>query len=268
MFRSKLAKSFVRVALVLCSFLFVPNLLVGVGEAPAFAEELRMMVWKRWVPEKHVKAFRQLVRNKYGTDLKITIRYLSEPDELYKALRKGEVDIVPPPHNIPKDPKARLIRGKLVLPVNLDNIPNYKNLIPALQKADYITEDGQVYGIPLKYGCYGLAYNTGRIKNAPKSWNILWEPEYAGKYTIISDYYEINIFTAALAMGIDKSRIGRYDAVRSSEFFSKLKYLVKNAKSLWLSSETPDDLQGLPLSAALGYSFKGLKERGEIWKNG
>ncbi|MCP4399151.1 MAG: extracellular solute-binding protein [bacterium] len=234
--------------------------------ALTYAEELRILAWEGYMPAEHVDAFKQLIQEKYNVDLDITISYISSPDDVYNALKNRQADIAPLVQNLPKDPKYKFIAGKFLAPVDVNNILRYTDLIPALQQADSMTEKGQVYGVPFVYGVYGLAYNTDLVKEEPTSWNIFWDPAYAGQYTISSDYSEINIYITALAMGIGRDKMSQWDMVKSDEFIEKLTYFAKNAKSLWVGSETADDLQGLPLAAAWGAAFSELKERGESWK--
>lgn len=229
------------------------------------AEELRMLTFKGTDPPEAIEAFKTLVKEKYGVDLNISISYVSDHDSIYKALRSRTTDIVNGPHNMPKDPRYKLIRGKLIVPVDLNNVPNYKDLIPSFQKADYITESGKVYGVPFTYAPYGLAYNTDIVKTPPKSWDVFWKPEYKGKYSISSEMCEQNIFVTALSMGIDKSKIGQYKSVYSPEFSERLRYFVQNAKSYWIGVDTADKLEGSALATAWGFSFNELKKRGEIW---
>ncbi len=231
----------------------------------AQAEELRLMTYQGNPSEEQVEKFEQLIKEKYGIDLNVTMTYVSDQTEYFKVLKNKQVDIINCPHNIPKDPRYKFIRGKLIIPVNLDNVPQYANLIPLFQKADHITEDGEVYGVPFIYAPYGLAYNTSLFPKPPASWNIFWEPEYAGKYAIGSDY-EPNIYLTALSMGRDASQLGDYDAVSSPEFQEKLTALVKNAKVMWIGVDTADVLQGLAFSTAWGFSLAELKNRGEMWK--
>ena len=40
------------------------------------------------------------------------------------------------------------------------------------------------YGPNLVLWCYGLAYNTEKVKPAPTSWKILWDKQYAGKVAL------------------------------------------------------------------------------------
>lgn len=239
---------------------------LSVFATTAWAEDLRIMAFQGTVPEKHLEQFKQLIKQKYQVDLNIIIIYETTPDELLKPLKNGEVDIISCPHNIPNDPRFKLISGKLTIPVDLNNIPNYQHLIPALQKAEYITEEGEVYGVPYIYAEYGLAYNTNLLAEAPTTWNVFWDSQYAQKYSISSNYYELNIFIAALAAGIPKDQIGNYDAISTPEFQAKVTALAKNAKTLWVGIESAKDLQGLAVATAYGFAFNDLKTQGEIWK--
>lgn len=251
--------------LLIAAICLVP-LAMPAGPVSAESLELRLLDWEGYAPADQVTKFKALVKEKFGVDLTVTVTHVSAAEEFYKALKARTTDLIAPSHNLPKDPRYKLIKGKLTLPIDLNNIPNYSKIIPALQKADYCTEKGEVYAIPMVYGPYGLAYNTTLVESAPTSWNDLWDPKYAGKYTISQDYSEANIFITALAMGVDRSKIGDYSAISSPEFIAKLKALLANAKSQWVGVDSADDLQGLPLATAWGFSFPELKKRGENWK--
>lgn len=233
---------------------------------PVMAEELRILTIQGTTSERALTEFTRMIQQKYQIELNIFVSYWAEPGEIYKALRNKTADIISCPHNIPKDPDFKLISGKLTLPVDLKNIPNYANLIPALQHADYISEGGEVYGVAYAYSPYGLAYNSALFSEAPASWNVLWDPQYAGKYALSSGVYELNVLITGLASGLDKTQIGRLEAVNSPEFQDKLRTLAQNAGAFWTLTDTADDLQGKALAAAWGYSFQELKNRGEEWK--
>ena len=40
------------------------------------------------------------------------------------------------------------------------------------------------YGPNLVLWCYGLAYNSEKVKPAPTSWKVMWDKQYAGKIAL------------------------------------------------------------------------------------
>ena len=235
--------------------------------ATAVAEEqtLRMLVWEGYAPDELVEQFKAMVEEKYGVHLNVEVKFCEGNDDFFPALRDGEVDIVSPSHPVLRDQRWQLMKRNLTLPLNLENIPNYDNVLPALQNADYCTLDGKVFAVPHIRGPYGLAYNTELIKEAPESWDILWDPQYKGKFTI-GNQYEQNVYITALALGVAPEDIHNYKKINNPEMQEKLSELAANAKSLWEGVDKVEDLKGLPLAGVWGFSLPGLKEAGETWK--
>ena len=50
-----------------------------------------------------------------------------------------------------------------------------------LAKVKGVMRDGKVYAIPFAFDSIGLIYDTDKVKPAPTSWNVLWDPKYKGK---------------------------------------------------------------------------------------
>jgi len=240
--------------------------LLGFTVPSVSAETLRILEWGAYVPEKVQKQVIQIAKDKYGIDLDFEVKYVNSNDDFFPALKGKTVDIVTPSHNVPRDERYRLIKHKLVLPLNLDNVPNYKNVDTGLQNAEYCSEGGQVYGVPIARGPYGLAYNTTIINEAPTSWKIFWDPQYKGKYSIGKHQYEENIFSVALAMGYAKEDISNYKKLNNPEFQKKLAEFVTNAGGMWDGIDKPEDLKGLAFATTWGDSLNGLRDAGELWK--
>ncbi len=238
------------------------------GTSLAFAESatLKMLIWEGYAPEELRSKFITMVKEQYDTDLKFEVSFVNANDDFFPALRDGKADIISPSHPIPKDARWKMIDRNLVLPINLDNIPNYPNLLPALQKADYSTLDGKVYAVPHVRGPYGLAYNSGLVKTEPKSWNILWDPKYKGKYTLGQDAYVHNVSITALAMGFERDDINNYKKLNTAEVQAKLSELATNSAPMWQGVDDPKTLKGLSLAVVWGFSIPALAEQGEIWK--
>ncbi|MCG8616487.1 MAG: extracellular solute-binding protein [Desulfobacterales bacterium] len=228
---------------------------------------LRMLVWEGYTPDELCDAFKQLMAKEHNVNLTLDIKYVASNDDFFKALRDGNTDIVAPSHNVPKDKRWHLIKNGLVLPLNLDNIPNYKNILPALQKAEYCTSNGEVFAVPHVMGPYGLAYNTTIIPTPPDSWNVFWDEKYAGKYSIGMNQYEHNVSLAALAMGLPKDKIYDIKTLMSTPGLKeKLAQLAVNAGAMWQGVDDPDTLKGKSFAAVWGFSLPQLKQMGEEWR--
>ncbi|WP_027362934.1 extracellular solute-binding protein [Desulfospira joergensenii] len=154
----------------------------------SFANEtLRLHVWDGYAPEGKVGKFENYIQQKYNRVVKLEISYISDPNDFFEQIRGKKADIISPGHNLLKDARFNFIKNKILLPLDLNNIPNYKNLISNLQNAEYSYQDGKVYAVPFAHGPYGLAYNTAHL-NAPDSWGVFWDSKYKDKYTISLDY--------------------------------------------------------------------------------
>ena len=73
------------------------------------------------------------------------------------------------------DASLRLIAGKRVQPINIDLIPSWSTVDDRLKDAPWHTVDGVHYGVPYMWGPNVLMYNTDVFKEAPKSWNVVFE---------------------------------------------------------------------------------------------
>jgi spermidine/putrescine-binding protein len=235
---------------------------------PIFGEVdiLRLLIWEGHAPTDHVENFERQIEKKYGRQVKLKITYLSGPEDWFAPIRTNQVDIVMMGHNFFKDKRFNFIENNLLLPLNLKNIPNFKHVIPALQKARHLYHDWRVYASPVSQGPYGLAYNTTLLKEEPQSWNILWDPKFKGKYVIGANEYIYNATITALALGYSIKSFSSFDALNNNTFKNKLRQLALNAHSFWIGVDTADKLIGKYLATSWGDSLIPLKKRGELWK--
>ena len=74
----------------------------------------------------------------------------------------------------------------LVSPLDLSALPNYQNLHHNLEYSEWSQFESKVYAVPWAWGPTGLMYDKDVISN-PDSWNILWDPKYAGKVGMWDD---------------------------------------------------------------------------------
>ena len=107
------------------------------------------------------------------TSCKVTVKTAATSDEMVALMNEGGFDLV----TASGDASLRLVAGKRVQPVNVDLIPSWKTVDERLQNAPWYTVDGVHYGVPYQWGPNVLMYNTDVFKEAPKSWNVVFEEQ-------------------------------------------------------------------------------------------
>lgn len=93
---------------------------------------------------------------------------------------------------------SEMIRKGLVLPLDFSNIPNYKYVDERLKNLDYDPENK--YSVPYFWGTIGILYNKNKVDDPVDSWDILWNPKYAGQILMKKDVRD--------AMGASLKRLG------------------------------------------------------------
>lgn len=105
------------------------------------------------------------------TGCKVNVKTANTSDEMVALMNEGGFDLV----TASGDASLRLVAGKRVQPINVDLIPSWKSVDERLQNAPWHTVDGIHYGTPYQWGPNVLMYNTEVFKEAPKSWNVVFE---------------------------------------------------------------------------------------------
>jgi putative spermidine/putrescine transport system substrate-binding protein len=105
------------------------------------------------------------------TGCKVGVKVAATSDEMVALMNEGGFDLV----TASGDASLRLISGGKVQEVNLGLVPSYAKVDPRLQNAPWHTVAGKHYGIPYQWGSNVLMYNTKVFKEAPKSWNVVFE---------------------------------------------------------------------------------------------
>ena len=105
------------------------------------------------------------------TGCKVNVKTAATSDEMVALMNEGGFDLV----TASGDASLRLIAGKRVQPINTDLIPSWNTVDERLQNAPWHTVDGVHYGVPYQWGANVLMYNTEVFKEAPKSWNVVFE---------------------------------------------------------------------------------------------
>ncbi|SDN11944.1 putative ABC transporter substrate-binding protein YdcS [Pseudomonas jinjuensis] len=119
------------------------------------------------------KNYDWVTRFEKDTGCKVNVKTAATSDEMVSLMAKGGYDLV----TASGDASLRLVYGKRVQPVNIELIPNWKNVDPRLQNAPWHTVDGVHYGTPYQWGPNVLMYNTKVFPKAPTSWGVVFNEQ-------------------------------------------------------------------------------------------
>ncbi len=168
-------------------------------EAPAqpaapTSKELNLYGWSDYVPQQLLDDFTA----KYG--IKVNYDTYSSNEEMLAKIQAGAsgYDLV-----IPSDYTVTImIRQNMLEPIDMAQIPNFKNLDTRFVNRDY--DPGNKYSIPYQWGTSALAYDKTKVPSEPKKWADLWDPAYKGKLVMLDDEREV-IGMALEVLGFDRN---------------------------------------------------------------
>ena len=151
------------------------------------------------------KAFEDWYYQQYGERVEVVYSTFSSNEDMYAKLSSGSVsyDVIVPSDYIIE----RLIDEDMLAPLNYDNIPNIKNIVPEFYgpdaEFDYYDE-GNVYSVPYFYGLIGIIYNKTIVTDEADlgSWELMWNPKYKGNILQFNNSRDA-FGTAQYKLGLD-----------------------------------------------------------------
>ena len=150
------------------------------------------------------------VAKEFLTTNGITVKptFIASPDEpltKFKTGGRGQLDII----SDNKDFQRSLIASgeELYQALDLSRIPNAAGLFPAFANAEWLTKDGNVYGVPLIWGDEPCVYNPTKWDGVPAKYTDFADKKYKGELVMVDDAVA-NTWLWSKSMGIaDPSRV-------------------------------------------------------------
>jgi putative spermidine/putrescine transport system substrate-binding protein len=140
---------------------------LGAGEG-----EVSIVAWAGYIERGDTDPnFDWVTKFEADTGCKVTVKTAATSDEMVALMNEGGFDLV----TASGDASLRLVAGNKVQPINTDLIPSWSKIDERLQDAPWHTVDGVHYGVPYAWGSNVLMYNTEVFKEAPTSWNVVFE---------------------------------------------------------------------------------------------
>lgn len=112
-----------------------------------------------------------------NVDADVEIESSTSSTEMFQRMNQGgEFDIAVPNNNL----VPRFLEADLIEPVDMDVVSNYGDIYEKFRSFvdQQFTEGGNAYGVPIRWGWYGYAYNTAEVPDHEPSYNIMFEEDY------------------------------------------------------------------------------------------
>jgi len=141
-------------------------------------DEIRLITWESYGSEPVIADFVK------KTGINVSRTFTSSNDEYMAKLAAGggDYDVVVIVTNLAQ----RAIKSGFIEPLELSQLPNFKDLYPRFQTLSYYQSDGRTYGAPSFWGVNPITLNADVIP-ARSDFGILFDPQYKGKIAMWDD---------------------------------------------------------------------------------
>jgi putative spermidine/putrescine transport system substrate-binding protein/putrescine transport system substrate-binding protein len=137
------------------------------------AEAVNISNWNGYIADDTLTRFTQ------ETGIKATYDIHDSNEVLESKLMTGNTgyDVVSPSNHF----LSRLIKAGAIQKLDKSQLPNWKNLDPALMKKLEVNDPGNQYGYPYMWGTAGIGYNVEKIKaifgttDVTHSWKLIFD---------------------------------------------------------------------------------------------
>ncbi len=162
------------ICMIIVTMLFTTVIsLTGCGSGTV----INVFNWGEYMDETLIDEFEK------STGIKVNYKTYATNEELLSKMEAGgsSYDVV-----FPSDYAiSEMIKRDMLLPINYDNIPNYKYIDEEYKGKDYDPEDK--YSVPYFWGTIGILYNKDMVSDPVDSWDILWNEKYKGQILMKKD---------------------------------------------------------------------------------
>lgn len=160
----------------------------------AQAKELRVLTWEGYAEPDWVEPF------KATTGAGVNVVYTGSVDEMFAKMQgsKGaDFDVVA----FDTSAFSRYIDASLLQPIDMAKVANAGNVIPEFKSVAPIMREDKQFGVPFAWGSLPLIYDANVFPQAPDSWAIMWDPQYAQQMIALDDANN-SIVLGALVLGL------------------------------------------------------------------
>lgn len=149
-------------------------------ESPA---SIKVLGWYDYVPAKVIRDFEQ------KTGIKVDLTTFSDIDTMIRRMKAGRVfDVV----WAGDWSLTVLLRSRLVQPLDMRFIPNFKYVDAIFQQPSYDPGTGGArYSVPYMFGSIGIGVRVDKVDKVVNSWAPLFDPANKGKISMLDGSREV-----------------------------------------------------------------------------
>lgn len=189
-------------------------------------KELNVFNWSEYLPESVIQKFEQ----KYGVKVNYST-YSSNEEMLAKLSAGGGIYDLSVASDYVVQP---MVKQGMIEPIDLANIPNFKNLSEDFINKDY--DPGNKYTVPYMGNTQSLGINPDKVKVEITSYADLWKPELAGQIVLLDDQrFVLGMVLKSLGYSANDT-----DPAHLEEAKQKMLKLMPNVKAF--DSDSPKTL--------------------------
>lgn len=215
---------------------------------------LRIHAWTGYA-EPFQAGFVDTMRHQ-GYDVHVEITGASGLDSFLENLQTQKADLISPAADL----SPTFVSRQLAQPINKDWVSNLSQINPLIGKR-LTLGDAIDYVVPYTFGPYALAYNMMTVTTAPDSYEILWNPQYAGRVSVAS-YDTANIYMVALALHIPEDHLFSMNDTEMAQVAEKLKALHTQQKPIyWGDNLAPDQANNLDVGTDWGVGVEMINKQ-------
>ena len=149
----------------------------GAGKEAA-ADKLNFYTWDTYIGETTLADFEK------ASGVRVSTSYFATNDELFAKLKAGNpgYDVIVPSNEF----VTRMRLADMLLPLDMEKIPNFKNIAPEFRDADY--DPAPRHSVPYTWLVIGIGYRKSRVNGTPDSWKWLYDSDlYKGRIALTSE---------------------------------------------------------------------------------
>ena len=205
------------------------------GDGKGASDTLNLLVWEGYADSSFTEKFEE------ENNCKVNATYFTTSDDLAAKLKAGggdTYDVISPSG----DMAGYLVQNDMVEPIDVSKL-QYWNDINDSVKLEDVEKDGNIYGVPYLWGPDYMVYDADVVTEEPTSWDIFWDPKYAGRISLYDDIS--NIYMIGQMEGLDKedkAAIYNMSEEQLADAKAKLSEINGSVRKYWVSAGELNDL--------------------------